>query len=382
MNTETLLFALLRAAVCGETITDEVKNACTEENLIQVCALAQKHDLAHLIGYAVGNLGLPESDILMKLKQLAIQAVYRYVKQDYEFERICQMLEQAQIPFIPLKGAVICQYYPEPWMRTSCDIDILIHESDLEKAIDLLTSVLQYSTDHKKNYHDVSLFSKQGVHLELHFSIQETMENIDRLLSRVWDYAYPITQCKHALQNEFLAFHLIAHMSYHFTGGGCGIRPFLDIFLLRKQKKYDEFMLRGYLAQCGIEKFYDSVLDLINVWFQGGTSTALTGRMERYLLSGGTYGSQEQRIAVRQQRQGGRLGYLLSRVFMPYRVLKIRYRVLERYPILFPVMQVYRWIELLFGGRLNRSVKEAKIVWQTDDAQSKEANDFLRQIGL
>lgn len=382
MNTETLLFALLRAAVCGETITDEVKNACTEENLIQVCALAQKHDLAHLIGHAVGNLGLPESDILMKLKRLAIQAVYRYVKQDCEFERICQMLEQAQIPFIPLKGAVIRKLYPEPWMRTSCDIDILIHESDLEKAIDLLTSVLQYSTDHKKNYHDVSLFSKQGVHLELHFSIQETMENIDRLLSRVWDYAYPVTQYRFALQNEFLMFHLLAHMSYHFIGGGCGIRPFLDIFLLRKQKKYDEFMLRGYLAQCGIEKFYDSVLDLINVWFQGGTSTALTGRMERYLLSGGTYGSQEQRIAVRQQRQGGRLGYLLSRVFMPYRVLKIRYRVLERYPILFPVMQVYRWIELLFGGRLNRSVKEAKIVWQTDDAQSKEANDFLRQIGL
>lgn len=382
MNTETLLFALLRAAVCGETITDEVKNACTEENLIQVCALAQKHDLAHLIGHAVGNLGLPESDILMKLKQLAIQAVYRYVKQDCEFERICQTLEQAQIPFIPLKGAVIRKLYPEPWMRTSCDIDILIHESDLEKAIDLLTSVLQYSTDHKKNYHDVSLFSKQGVHLELHFSIQETMENIDRLLSRVWDYAYPVTQYRFALQNEFLMFHLLAHMSYHFIGGGCGIRPFLDIFLLRKQKKYDEFILRGYLAQCGIEKFYDSVLDLINVWFQGGTSTALTGRMERYLLSGGTYGSQEQRIAVRQQRQGGRLGYLLSRVFMPYRVLKIRYRVLDRYPILFPVMQVYRWIELLFGGRLNRSVKEAKIVWQTDDAQSKEANDFLRQIGL
>lgn len=382
MNTETLLFALLRAAVCGETITDEVKNACTEENLIQVCALAQKHDLAHLIGHAVGNLGLPESDILMKLKQLAIQAVYRYVKQDCEFERICQTLEQAQIPFIPLKGAVIRKLYPEPWMRTSCDIDILIHESDLEKAIDLLTSVLQYSTDHKKNYHDVSLFSKQGVHLELHFSIQETMENIDRLLSRVWDYAYPVTQYRFALQNEFLMFHLLAHMSYHFIGGGCGIRPFLDIFLLRKQKKYDEFILRGYLAQCGIEKFYDSVLDLINVWFQGGTSTALTGRMERYLLSGGTYGSQEQRIAVRQQRQGGRLGYLLSRVFMPYRVLKIRYRVLERYPILFPVMQVYRWIELLFGGRLNRSVKEAKIAWQTDDAQSKEANDFLRQIGL
>lgn len=267
-------------------------------------------------------------------------------------------------------------------MRTSCDIDVLVHEEDLERAAEALVRVLSYTTDQKKHYHDMSLYSPGGIHLELHFSIQETMENIDGLLSRVWEHAVPVTGYQYALENEFLTFHLLAHMSYHFVGGGCGIRSLLDIFLLRERSFYDEAVLRSYISQCGIEKFYDSILELIFVWFQGGTPTPLAERMERYLLSGGTYGSQEQRIAVRQQRQGGRLGYLLGRVFMPYRELKIRYRVLEKHPILFPVIQVYRWIELLFSGRLKRSVKEAKITMQTDDDVSREVNEFLRQIGL
>ncbi|MBO4954226.1 MAG: nucleotidyltransferase family protein, partial [Clostridia bacterium] len=36
------------------------------------------------------------------------------------------------IDFMPLKGAVIRQYYPEPWMRTSCDIDIHVKKDRLE----------------------------------------------------------------------------------------------------------------------------------------------------------------------------------------------------------------------------------------------------------
>jgi len=171
-------------------------------------------------------------------------------------------------------------------------------------------------------------------------------------------------------------------MSYHFTGGGCGIRSALDIFLLRRQNVYDETMLRGYLAQCGIEKFYDAVLELTEVWFQGAAPTPLAEKMEHFLLTAGMYGSQKKRITIQQQRKGGRLKYLLGRIFMPYRELKIRYRVLEKWPILYPVMLVYRWIELFFGGRLKRSWKEARIAWKTPKGRSEEVNDFLRQIGL
>lgn len=382
MTTEKILFALLRAAACGEPVSDDVKRACTPEALEQVYILAKKHDLAHIPGQILATLGLPECEALKKLQRATLTAVQRYVQLEYELKRISDTLEQAQIPFIPLKGAEIRKFYPEPWMRTSCDIDVLIHEEDLERAVEVLVKGLSYTTDHKKKYHDMWLFSPGGIHLELHFSILETMENIDGLLGRVWEFAAPVTPYRYALQNDFLAFHLIAHMSYHFTGGGCGIRSLLDIFLLRKQKVYDETVLRGYLSQCGIEKFYDAILALIGVWFQGSAPTLLTEQMENFLLTGGMYGSEKKRIIIQQQRKGGRLKYLLGRLFMPYRELKIRYRVLEKCPILYPVMLVFRWIELLFGGKLKSSWKEAKIAWKTEKSRSEEANDFLRQIGL
>jgi len=382
MTSERVLFALLRGVVCGESVTEEVKAACTSETLKKVYILAQKHDLAHLPGHAIGKLDVPDCDAVKAMKNATLMAVYRHTQKDYEFARICDVFEQAQIPFIPLKGAVVQDFYPEPWMRTSCDIDILVHEEDLERAAEALTSGLSYTTDWKKHYHDMSLFSPGGIHLELHFSIQETMENIDWLLGRVWDYATPVTQYRYILEKEYFVFHIIAHMSYHFVGGGCGIRPLLDLFLLCRQAFYDEAELRSYLAQCGIEKFYDSVLALIEVWFQGGSQTTITKRMERFLLSGGTYGSQEQRLAIQQRRQGGKLGYLLGRIFVPFRVLKIRYRILERWPILFPVMQIFRWVELFFGDGLERALKEAQLNWQTEDEQSAEMNAFLREIGL
>lgn len=382
MTPEKIVLSLLRSAVCGEKVSDAVKNACTPEALERVCVLAQKHDLAHIPGQVLANLGLPESEPLKRLKSATLVAVQRYVQLDYELTRICKVFEQAQIPFVPLKGAEMRKYYPEPWMRTSCDIDILVHEEDLERAAQALVKELSYTTDNKKKYHDMWLFSPSGIHLELHFSILETMDNIDRLLSRVWEYATPVTQYRYALDNNFLAFHLLAHMAYHFIGGGSGIRSLLDIFLLRRHNAYDETALRSLLSQCDIEKFYDSVLSLIDVWFQGGSSTPLTEKMGQFLLAGGTYGTKKQQIIIKQQRKGGKLKYLLNRIFMPYRELKFRYRVLEKWPILYPVMLMCRWVELLFGGGLKRSVQEAQVTIKTPKGQSEEINDFLRQIGL
>lgn len=70
--------------------------------------------------------------------------MYRYKTINCELEQIGKTLEKANIPFILLKGSVIRKYYPESWMRTSCDIDILVNELDLNSAIRLLCDSLRY----------------------------------------------------------------------------------------------------------------------------------------------------------------------------------------------------------------------------------------------
>ena len=119
-------------------------------------------------------------------------AVLRYEKINYELECLRETLNEAKIPFIPLKGSVIRQYYPEPWMRTSCDIDILVHESDLEAATSAVVEKLSYEEEGKGS-HDIGLFSPGGVHLELHYSLIESdiIGKADRMLEPVWEQVSP-----------------------------------------------------------------------------------------------------------------------------------------------------------------------------------------------
>ena len=108
-------------------------------------------------------------------------------------------------------------------MRASFDVDILIHEEDLDKAIEVLQTKAEMVFDHRA-YHDV-VMRNATITLELHFSLKETMDNIDRMLDRVWEYAVPDEGSRYAMTPEYFIFHNVAHMVYHFSHGGLGVRP-------------------------------------------------------------------------------------------------------------------------------------------------------------
>ena len=41
---------------------------------------------------------------------------------------------------------------------------------------------------------------------------------------------------EHRMTNEFFLFHCVAHMAYHFVlGGGCGIRPMIDLYVMKQK---------------------------------------------------------------------------------------------------------------------------------------------------
>ena len=81
---------------------------------------------------------LVESELLTKFNKEALVAIYRSEQIKYAYTQICEILEAAKIPYIPLKGALLRAYYPEDYMRTSCDIDILIQKQNLKPAVEKL----------------------------------------------------------------------------------------------------------------------------------------------------------------------------------------------------------------------------------------------------
>lgn len=372
---------LIASEVCGMTI-DKSQKTLTDEELAKLYKLSKSHDLAHLVGDAlIKNDLIEDGEVKAKFQKQIMLAVYRYEKINYELGRLRKVLNEAEIPFIPLKGSVLRRYYPEPWMRTSCDIDVLVHEEAVDQAAQSIVEKLGYTYE-KKQYHDISLMSDGGVHLELHHSIKENKANIDALLSECWDYAAPSDDYECCFTNEFFFFHQIAHMSYHFLHGGCGVRPILDLYLLQRKMPFDSTVLDEMLEKSGIKKFFDAAKAISEVWFGDGEHTDVTRRMEDYLLRGGVYGSTANSMAVGQQKEKGRLGYIINRIWLPYELLCITYPRLKGRKYLQLFYEIKRWLRIFNPEARTHKKRDLDAIKKLSAKHKSDVNCMLNELGL
>lgn len=375
------MMELIASEVCGTNI-DKSQYTLTDEELVKLYKLSKSHDLAHLVGDAlIKNNLIGDGEIKAKFQKQIMLAVYRYEKINYELGRLRKVLNEAKIPFIPLKGSVIRQYYPEPWMRTSCDIDVLVHEEAVDQAAQTIVEKLGYAYE-KKQYHDISLMSDGGVHLELHHSIKENKANIDALLSDCWDYAAPSDDYECCFTNEFFFFHQIAHASYHFLHGGCGVRPILDLYLLQRKMPFDSTVLDEMLEKSGIKKFFDAAKAISEVWFGCSEHSDVTRRMEDYLLRGGVYGSTQNSMAVGQQKEKGRLGYIINRIWLPYELLCITYPRLKGRKYLQLFYEIKRWLRIFNPEARTHKKRELDAIKNLSAKHKSDVNCMLNELGL
>ena len=259
-------------------------------------------------------------------------------------------------------------------MRTSCDIDILIHEQDINRATQALIGS-GYNTDEKVNFHDIHFYYKH-IHLELHFNICENNKQLDGLLSKVWEYVNPISEYESRECPEFFMFHHIAHMAYHFLSGGCGIRPFIDLWILQKRDFYSEEKLIPLLKKCDLIKFYEAVKQLTLIWMADEKHDDLTMKMEKYVLNGGVYGTSANADSIGSAASKGKINYLFKIAFPPYSVMCILYPSLKKYKLLLPFYYVHRVFIKSFGK--DRKKIRSKI--DNTMAQSSENVMAVRQM--
>lgn len=350
----------------------------------ELYSLSKKHDVSHLIAIAGKEYNLfTETEVSQRFERDYLMAIMRYEQINYEYQEIVEVFKCKNIEFVPLKGAVLRKYYSEPWHRTSCDIDILIREEDLEKATKNLIELKGYKRERETNYHDVSLYSPSNVHLELHFNILENIKSIDKLLARVWDYC--VLKENETLQfrqtNEYLVFHLIAHLLYHFLRGGCGVRSVIDIWLVHQKIEINQTVLQEMLKECGIVLFYERILELANVWFFDQECSTIIEKMGNYIFSGGVYGSFENRMQVVGTSVENKKNYMRKRIFCPYETMKHRYPILQKHKWLLPFYEVRRWIETIFKGKAKNLKREVESIASKSEEEKNNFKNFLREIG-
>ena len=373
--TPQYLFPLLRSAVYAEPLPDGF--APEEADWQQIISFAGFHHLTHLVEYAAQKNGL-RTDGAEKDR-----AVMQYLRRDLATEQIRAVLNAAGIPFILLKGAVLQGYYPEAWMRTSSDVDVLVRREDLDAAEAALCAQAGFRRG-VVAAHDIQLISPANASLELHhiLILPELFPAAAAELDRVWDTAVPVKEDGYEYRMEdslFFLYH-IAHMMKHFRNGGCGIRFFLDLRLIEQQPGHDAAACKALAERCGMLPFTEAAERLAEAWFGCGSASGLE-TMEQYVLSGGIYGTTRNAVAV-QKEENGSGGYLLQRLFPPMSGMKYEHPILRKQPWLLPFFWVKRLFRLCRGSVRKRVLREYKTSRTIKDEHVDTVSAMMKQLGM
>ncbi len=382
---ETLM-QLIKSEVFQQELCLSDEAPLNEKTLVELLILSYKHDVAHIVASALANNGYFENCPQQgQFMNEFYKAVYAQEKQDKSFNELCDMFEEKGIEYIPLKGAEIRKLYPQSWMRTSCDVDILVKEKDLKKASDAILNSNGYSKKGESN-HDIVFVSSNGTLIELHYKLLGNKKSPlhSKVLNDVWKSAKPCEGFKYRynLSNDIFYYYHILHMAKHFRIGGCGLRPFIDLMLIDNKYGGDTAEIIKTLQKGKLLDFAENARKLSRVWFGDELHDETTLQMEKFILEGGTFGSVKTRTASANLRTGGKIRYMLSRLFVSYRYLKRDYPVLEKYPILTPWYELCRIFSLLFGKKKDFKETYLRNLDKKSETQTAYDSALFKKIGL
>ena len=346
-------------------------------------AVAKKHALSHLLIGPIerNDITIKDERLLEQMMKAAKTAIRKEAVMKHVFEEIKEIFVSNGIDYAPLKGIRIKSLYPDGWMRSSCDLDILIKESDLERATAALVAA-GFETDNVKNYHDVS-FYYHNVNLELHFSVKENIEKFDKVLAEADKHLVNVGDHEYAEDNEFFIYHVVAHTAYHFLSGGCGVRSICDLKFLLEKTTFDKDKLDAMLLRGGLKVFFERLKDLCGVWFGNEDTNETVEEMKRFIIMGGAFGSGKNSVSMHLAREKkGKLGYILKLTFLPYDNMCELYPSLRGKKLLLPFYYVFRIFSKLFLKSGKSARKRAKTVVATDRTAHSSLEGLLKQLGL
>ncbi len=379
-----ILLKLIANEACGADFAIP-ENILSDSFLLNLHFKAKRHGVANILSSSLINSGVLDNRPIKSFYENEVfSAIFINEKMNTSLKKISEAFEKEKIPHIPLKGAVIRAFYPEPWLRSSCDIDILVKPDDLDKAADVISA--ENFVKISDSEHDVVFKSTDGVIIELHFKLLNDKKSpfYSDYLENIWDYAAPVgvDGYLYSLNDSMFYYYHIVHMAKHFIHGGCGLRPFLDLWLMNKNKNYDTAELNKMLKKGRLWDFNVNVKRLSEIWFSGEGHDETTLIMEKYILDGGSFGSKETRIVSGTQRHGGKSKFVLSRIFVPFDYLKRCYPILKKYPFLAPLCEICRLLSLLFGKKRKFRKNRFNDINNVSQEHIDDINLLFERVGL
>lgn len=359
MNTEYNDMIYLVACAVNSQVPDKDRvSAMDLDSLYKAC---KRHTLRATVFTALKSAGAEHSDFF----QAYNKAVRKNILFDSEREAITSEMEKQGIWYLPLKGAILKELYPQIGMREMSDNDILYDSSRQNDLKNIMLSRGYTAESVGDSYTDV--YKKPPVlNMEMHralflFGHDEKLfryyEDMSRLMKRDDDKQYGY----HFSDEDFYVY-MTAHEYRHHIGGGTGIRSLVDCYVFMKAKEgtIDKSYIAEQFRQLGIEDYAQKRLSLAMKLFSSADTLSLTEseekELEKYLLFG-TYGTinnvGESSIKRYVEKSGSRskAGFIISRLFPSTEFMKHHYPFFYKTKVLLPAGYVWRWIKGLSVNR-------------------------------
>lgn len=349
------LLELLRSALNNTTSKEKPEDVSWNA----VYALAHKHSVTALAFFAIQKLKNPPEQELFQIWQTQNSKILvKGANQENELALLSDCFEKNAIAYMPLKGSVIRDLFPLPYLREMSDLDILIPAEKLQQACELCEA-MGYQTNSKVEHH-VELRRLPYMNIELHMGLIASSYAYFEYYKDPWAKAYlQNNNYRYAMRNEDLYLYFLTHAAKHYINSGTGIRSVIDIYVFNRayRRSMDTQYIAQELKKLNLERFARQMEQLAQYWFAENRTKASDDvkEMQSYVLSSATYGTKSNRDAnqIRRYMQkgksenGAKTAMYLHMAFLPCDEMQLMFPILKKAPVLLPFCWIARWFRII-----------------------------------
>ena len=284
----------------------------------------------------------------------------------YAHTMLNQLMDQAKIPYVILKGCASGEYYDDSLLRTMGDVDFYVPPDFFEKTDKLLleNGFLTNEIDHEYE----KAYTKDDVVFELHNTVNGVPGGkVGTEIRHYFDDVFEESSLKHFDLAEYYSpspFHhglvMLLHVARHLVTGGIGLRHFCD-WAVFVDKVSDDFtaMFEDKLKRVGLWRFAQILTQFCTAYL-GLSQQDWVGEVDKHLLSdlkddvfaSGNFGHKDltradeaKFITSRKKGTVNNDSAIKQAVLSANEIVRKHWRFADKVPIVFPVGWVF------FGGR-------------------------------
>ncbi|WP_026882531.1 nucleotidyltransferase domain-containing protein [Clostridium akagii] len=243
----------------------------------EVIEFASIHNLSPLIYYATKKLELHlgiNKEVLKTWKQQVFLSNLLQVNHIEQIKKVFKNFNDEHINVVVLKGLTLRNLYPKPELRVMSDGDLLLEAKNINKARKILISMgFTEEEENQSPIHYKFIYDKYFA-VEIHWTLEKIgfVKDSDSFEKDVRtgliinnSYGTPVYDLSY--ENEFV--YTVLHMAIHFTSSGFGLRQFIDVlFIIKNRSSYINWdVVYNKLEQCGILKFTSVILAACKMLF-------------------------------------------------------------------------------------------------------------------